>query len=155
MTDPMTPERRAELRRVWLAPPGDQYSVCIHARELLALLDAADECDRLADALDKDPTRPEPVDLSDELDDLADCTKLFAEAMLKMKEASEAVARRSVARLPREWTDVDFEDPDHIWLNAFKCIRPTGEFAAEVGRSVIARAMQAHPKRVALTVNAS
>ena len=48
--------------------------------------------------------QPEPVDLSDELDDLADCTKLFAEAMLKMKEASEAVARRSAARLP-PWLD--------------------------------------------------
>lgn len=109
----------------------------------------------LADALDREPARPEPVDLSGELDDLADCTKLFAEAMLKMKEASDSVARKSVKRLPREWTDVDFEDPDHIWLNAFKCIRPTDEFAAEVGRAVIARAMQAHPKRVALTVNAS
>ena len=109
----------------------------------------------LADALDQEPTRPEPVDLSDGLDDLADCTKLFAEAMSKMKEASDSVVRKSVKRLPREWTDVDFEDPDHIWLDAFKCIRPTDEFAAEVGRSVIARAMQAHPKRVALTVNAS
>ena len=46
-------------------------------------------------------------------------------------------------------------DPDHIWLNAFKCIRPTDEFAAEVGRAVIARAMQSHPKRAALTVTAS
>lgn len=109
----------------------------------------------LADALDQEPTRPEPVDLSDELDDLADCTKLFAEAMSKMKEAGDSVARKSVKRLPREWTDVDFEAPDHIWLNAFKCIRPTDEFAAEVGRSIIASAMQAHPKRVALTVNAS
>ena len=110
MPDPITPERRAELRRVWLAPPGDQYSVCIHARELLALLDAADERDRLADALDQDPTRPEPVDLSDELDDLADCAKLFAEAMLKMKEASEAVARRSVAPSHRGWPAVEIDE---------------------------------------------
>ena len=109
----------------------------------------------LADALDRGPARPEPVDLSEDLDELADCMKLFAEAMRKMKEASDSVARKSVKRFPREWTDVDFEDPDHIWLNAFKCIRPTDEFAAEVGRSVITRAMQAHPKRVALTVNAS
>ena len=109
----------------------------------------------LADALDQEPTRAEPVDLSEDLDELADCAKLFAEAMSKMKEASDSVSRKSVARLPRDWTDVDFEDPDHIWLNAFKCIRPTDEFAAEVGRSVIDRAMQAHPKRVALTVNAS
>ena len=75
--------------------------------------------------------------------------------MQKMKAATDSVARKSVARLPRDWTDVDFEDPDHIWLNAFKCIRPTDEFAAEVGRAVIARAMQSHPKRAALTVNAS
>ena len=54
--------------------------------------------------------QPEPVDLSDELDDLADCTKLFAEAMLKMKEASEAVARRSAARLPRGWTAAEIDE---------------------------------------------
>ena len=89
------------------------------------------------------------------LDELADCAKLFAEAMSQMKEASDSVVRKSVKGLPREWTDIDFEDPDHIWLSAFKCIRPTDEFAAEVGRSIIASAMQAHPKRVALTVNAS
>ena len=109
----------------------------------------------LADALDREPTRPEPTDIGADLDELADCTKLFAEAMQKMKAATDSVARKSVARLPREWTDVDFEDPDHIWLNAFRCIRPTDEFAAEVGRAVIDRAMQAHPKRAALTVNAS
>ena len=74
----------------------------------------------LADALDQEPTRPEPVDLSDELDDLADCAKLFAEAMSKMKEASDSVVHKSVKRLPREWTDVDLEYPDHIWLNALK-----------------------------------
>ena len=94
-------------------------------------------------------------DISADLDELDDCTKLFAEAMQKMKAATDSVARKSVARLPRDWTDVDFEDPDHIWLNAFKCIRPTDEFAAEVGRAVIAHAMQSHPKRAALTVNAS
>lgn len=48
MSEPLTPERRADLRRLWLAPPGDHYSVCIPARELTALLDAADERDRLA-----------------------------------------------------------------------------------------------------------
>ena len=110
----------------------------------------------LADALDREPTRPEPADISADLDELADCVALFTDAMRKMKAATDSVARKSVARLPRDdWTDVDFEAPGHIWLNAFKCIRPTDEFAAEVGRAVIARAMQSHPKRAALTVNAS
>ena len=40
MTD-LTPERRAALRETWLKPPGE-YSVCIPARELTVLLDAAD-----------------------------------------------------------------------------------------------------------------
>ena len=46
MSEPLTPERRAALRRLWLKPPGE-YSVCIPARELTALLDAADERDQL------------------------------------------------------------------------------------------------------------
>lgn len=30
----------------------------------------------------------------------------------------------------------------HMWLNGFSCIRPTDEFAADIGRQVIAMAMQ-------------
>lgn len=26
---------------------------------------------------------------------------------------------------------------NHMWLNAFRCVRPTEEFCAEVGRSII------------------
>ena len=48
--------------------------------------------------------------ISADLDELDDCTKLFAEDMQKMKEATDSVARKSVARLPSDWTDVDFED---------------------------------------------
>ena len=51
--------------------------------------------------------------------------------------------------------DIDLSLPEHLWLNAFKCIRPSDEFAAEVGRGVIRTAMQAHPKRATFTVNAS
>ena len=47
-------------------------------------------------------------DISADLDELDDCTKLFAEAMQKMKEATDSVARKSVARLPSDWTN--FED---------------------------------------------
>ena len=28
-------------------------------------------------------------------------------------------------------------DENHIWLNAFRCIRPTDEFLAEIGRLVL------------------
>ena len=55
----------------------------------------------------------------------------------------------------RERVDLDWSEPNHIWLNAFKCIRPTDEFAAQVGHGVIKSAMQAHPKRATFTVNAS
>ncbi|MGV3564176.1 MAG: hypothetical protein ACO1ON_12940 [Nocardioides sp.] len=44
---------------------------------------------------------------------------------------------------------------DHIWLNAFACIRPTDEFAAKVGRDVISKVMEASGRKVVLTVNAS
>ena len=51
----LTPERRAELRERWLRPPGE-YSVCIPSRDLLGLLDAADERDRIKAELG-DPSR--------------------------------------------------------------------------------------------------
>ena len=51
----MTPERRAELRERWLKSPGE-YSVCIPARELTALLDTADERDQLAAAVERAQT---------------------------------------------------------------------------------------------------
>ena len=35
----------------------------------------------------------------------------------------------------------DHPGVDHIWLNALKCVRPTDEFAAEVGREIIAKVM--------------
>lgn len=50
---------------------------------------------------------------------------------------------------------------DHLWLNAFRCIRPTDEFAAEVGRTVISKVMaQKHDdvfkrRHIVLRVNAS
>ena len=72
------------------------------------------------------------------------------------KAAIESAARDLEAiRVSRLDMDLDWSEPDHIWLNAFKCIRPTDEFAAQVGHGVIRAAMQAHPKRATLTVNAS
>ena len=43
-------------------------------------------------------------------------------------------------RKKSEWTDEEFRkeaDANHIWINAFSCIRPTDEFLASIGRSVI------------------
>lgn len=40
-------------------------------------------------------------------------------------------------------SDAEFrEEADHIWLNALLCIRPTEEFAADVGHMVIAKVME-------------
>lgn len=39
-------------------------------------------------------------------------------------------------------SDAEFrEEAEHIWLNGISCIRPTDEFAAEVGRMIIAKVM--------------
>jgi hypothetical protein len=39
-------------------------------------------------------------------------------------------------------------EPDaRVWLNAMKCVRPTDEFAAEVGHDLIRQVMEdGHPK---------
>ncbi len=59
--------------------------------------------------------------------------------------------------------DLVYDNPgvEHIWLNAFSCIRPTDAFAAEVGRTVIAKVM-AHKnqdvlksRHIVLRINAS
>lgn len=71
----------------------------------------------------------------------------------RIEAAVEAInATRPPTRA--DW-EPDECDPEHIWLNAFSCFRPTPEFAAQVGAEIIRRAMQHHPKRVTITVNAS
>lgn len=53
------------------------------------------------------------------------------------------------------------EGVDHVWLNAFLCVRPSDDFAAAVGREVIAKVMaQRHPdimktRHIVLRINAS
>lgn len=55
----------------------------------------------------------------------------------------------------------DHPGVDHIWLNAFECIRPTDKFAADVGRDVIAKVMAHHSddvfesRHIVLRINAS
>jgi len=44
---------------------------------------------------------------------------------------------------------------DHLWLNAFSCISPTDEFAAQVGRSVIRKVRQNPQRHIVLRINAS
>lgn len=53
---------------------------------------------------------------------------------------------------------------EHSWLNAFSCIDPTDEFAAQIGHEVIRRVMAANPyhedvlrirRHVILSFNAS
>lgn len=55
----------------------------------------------------------------------------------------------------------DHPGVEHIWLNGFSCVRPTDEFAADVGRAVISKVMaQSHAdplkrRHIVLRVNAS
>ena len=44
---------------------------------------------------------------------------------------------------------------EHTWLNAFSCIRPSDEFAADVGRMVIRKVMESKGRHVILSVHAS
>jgi hypothetical protein len=56
------------------------------------------------------------------------------------RKTSEA-ADPPVARRENEYTDaelIELAKANHIWLNAFSCIRPTPEFLAQVGAQVIA-----------------
>ncbi|QIK83002.1 hypothetical protein [Sanguibacter sp. HDW7] len=60
------------------------------------------------------------------------------------------------AKVRQDYETADaLETVDHVWLNGFRCIRPTDEFAAEVGRMVINKIMQTRDRSVALTFNAS
>lgn len=55
----------------------------------------------------------------------------------------------------------DHPGVDHIWLNAFSCIRPTDEFAADIGRQVIDKVMSHKSddvllaRHIVLRINAS
>ena len=77
----------------------------------------------------------------------------FVAAKAAIESAARDLEAIRVSRL--DHMDLDWSKPDHMWLNAFACIRPTDEFAAQVGHGVIMTAMQAHPKRATFTVNAS
>ena len=82
---------------------------------------------------------------------LAKAIGAFEAARGELERAAQELARFDLGdRSPYE-----LDDPDGIWLNAFSCIRPTDEFAAEVGRMVIAKAMAHRGHRVPLTVIAS
>lgn len=49
----------------------------------------------------------------------------------------------------------DIPGIDHVWLNAFSCIRPTDEFAADVGRTVIRKVMETRARHIVIRINAS
>ena len=100
------------------------------------------------------PTRHEtPPALLDALLAMNAAIDQFAAAKAAIESAARDLEAIRVSRL--DHIDIDWSEPDHIWLNAFKCIRPTDEFAAQVGHGVIRAAMQAHPRRATFTVNAS
>ena len=100
------------------------------------------------------PTRHEtPPALLDAMLAMNAAIDQFAAAKAAIESAARDLEAIRVSRL--DHIDIDWSEPDHIWLNAFKCIRPTDEFAAQVGHGVIRAAMQAHPRRATFTVNAS
>lgn len=94
------------------------------------------------------------TDLFDQLEELNSAIDDLMDARKRIEAAVTAIAQ-SRAHLERR--DIDWEglDADHIWLNAFACIRPTDTFAADVGRAVIEKALAARGKSIPLTVNAS
>jgi len=55
----------------------------------------------------------------------------------------------------------DHPGVEHMWLNGFSCIQPSDEFAADVGRMVIAKVMAHHnddvlkQHHILLRINAS
>ena len=94
-----------------------------------------------------------PSTLLDAIKAMNGAIDMFAAAKAAVESAARDLEAIRISRL--DHMDLDWSEPDHIWLNAFKCIRPTDEFAAQVGHGVIRAAMQAHPRRAAFTVNAS
>ena len=94
-----------------------------------------------------------PSTLLDAIKAMNGAIDMFVAARVAVESAARDLEALRVSRL--DHLDLDWSEPDHIWLNAFKCIRPTDEFAAQVGHGVIRAAMQAHPKRATFTVNAS
>ena len=112
---------------------------------------AADAANRPAVTV---PTRHEtPPALLDALLAMNAAIDQFAAAKAAIESAARDLEAIRVSRL--DHMDLDWSEPEHMWLNAFACIRPTDEFAAQVGHGVIRAAMQAHPKRATFTVNAS
>lgn len=48
-------------------------------------------------------------------------------------------------KIERDYTDeelVKIANDNHIWLNAFECIRPSDDFLKDVGRMVVAKLME-------------
>ena len=100
------------------------------------------------------PVRHEaPSTLLDAIKAMNGAIDMFVAARVAVESAARDLEALRVSRL--DHLDLDWSEPDHIWLNGFACIRPTDEFAAQVGHGVIRAAMQAHPKRASFTVNAS
>lgn len=53
---------------------------------------------------------------------------------------SRKSAERAGKKIERDWTDaekVELANDNHVWLNAFSCIRSTDEFLIDVGRAVL------------------
>ena len=94
-----------------------------------------------------------PSTLLDAIKAMNGAIDMFVAARVAVESAARDLEALRVSRL--DHLDLDWSEPDHIWLNGFACIRPTDEFAAQVGRNVIRAAMQAHPKHASFTVNAS
>ena len=95
----------------------------------------------------------EPSTLLDAIKAMNGAIDQFVAALAAIESAARDIEAIRVSRL--DHMDLDWSEPEHMWLNAFACIRPTDEFAAQVGHGVIRAAMQAHPKHASFTVNVS
>ena len=76
-----------------------------------------------------------PSTLLDTIKAMNGAIDMFVAARVAVESAARDLEALRVSRL--DHLDLDWSEPDHIWLNGFACICPTDEFAAQVGRNVI------------------
>ena len=90
------------------------------------------------------PTRHEaPSTLLDAIKAMNGAIDMFVAARVAVESAARDLEALRVSRL--DHLDLDWSEPDHIWLNGFACIRPTDEFAALVVDSEQAAAANEQP----------
>ncbi|MDT9701880.1 hypothetical protein, partial [Streptomyces sp. P17] len=77
------------------------------------------------------------------------------EARKRIEAAVTAIAEANTWPYGDAYLYQDDDSPERLWLNGFSCIRPSDEFARDVGRSVIQMAIRRPGKSTQIEVTAS